>query len=436
MAKVRINDVTVAPADGRLRAARLELPQPNTEADGFTLQVEGWVLGREEPVESLTVVHDGRPVVDGVAVDRLRPDAGEEVPDALGDERCGFSVSFGTLALPIAFEFELHAGTVAGRRFSIATISGRRDPVASDHSPKLQPLILNALGRSGTTWMVSLLASHPAVAAFQPTAHDARVGAYWMSVFQELSQPRSYLTAFAPQDLDSMRWWLGDGGVREPNSPALERWLAGRRPASVAAMCQEQMEAFYLANTTVDTSSPPAYFVEKFVPSQHAVDLLRELYPESRELILVRDFRDVLCSIIAFNRKRGFQAFGRDRVESDADYVATSLRLSALALLRRWLSHRHDAHLVRYEDLICAPADCLRGVLAHLGLTTDEATIETMLSTASGESSPGHRTTSDASASIGRWKHDLSPDLQALCERALGPVLNAFGYESGSPHAR
>ena len=46
-----------------------------------------------------------------------------------------------------------------------------------------------------------------------------------------------------------------------------------------------------------------------------------ELYPDARELILVRDPRDMLASILAFNRRRGFDAFGREDVGTDQEYV-------------------------------------------------------------------------------------------------------------------
>lgn len=32
-------------------------------------------------------------------------------------------------------------------------------------------------------------------------------------------------------------------------------------------------------------------------------------------------------------------------------------------------------------------------------------------------------------ASVGRWKYDLSPPLQAACERAFGEILREFGYD-------
>ena len=39
---------------------------------------------------------------------------------------------------------------------------------------------------------------------------------------------------------------------------------------------------------------------------------MRELYPAARELFLVRDFRDMIASMQAYNARKGFGDFGRE----------------------------------------------------------------------------------------------------------------------------
>lgn len=425
---IRIDAIAVGDDDARPSAtARIDTPRPEFEIGGYTLDISGSVTVAGERLKALDIVHRHRRVGRAIVNGRQKQ-AGEPLPTAVA-EPSTFSIRLGTLALPRAFEIGLEATIAGGARFEAATIRGTRDGVQSGYSPRLQPLIVNTLGRSGSTWIVSLLAAHQQVGAFKPHAHDARLAAYWMSVLQSLSQPSSYLAPFAPQDMSSRDWWLR-GAVMPLGSPPLEAWLSDRLPGSLAAMCQEQLDAFYLATTEVDASRDPAYFVEKFVPRQPAVDLLRELYPGAREIILVRDFRDILCSIVAFNRKRGYQAFGRDRVGSDAEYVRVNLSNSAESLLERWRENRDTAHLVRYEDLIRNPSDGLRGMLGYLDLASNAETIDAMLSNASARASAGHRTTAGPSASVGRWRTDLPDELKAVCEEALAPALAGFGYES------
>ena len=43
--------------------------------------------------------------------------------------------------------------------------------------------------------------------------------------------------------------------------------------------------------------------------------------------------------------------------------------------------------------------------------------------------SEGHRTVPDPRESIGRWRRDLSGEVEAACAEALGRPLEIFGYE-------
>ena len=174
-----------------------------------------------------------------------------------------------------------------------------------------------------------------------------------------------------PGPLEQQNWWLdrpdlhfGVGG-----DEALEGWLGGEAVESLAQVCQSRIDAFYERLT--GPGEQPRYFVEKYLPFQLAPDLLAEMYPGAREVILVRDFRDMLCSIIAFNRKRGYEAFGRAEAGSDAEYVETTVANSARRLLRRLRDRGEAAHLVRYEDLIQEPAATLEAMMRFLGLDVE-----------------------------------------------------------------
>ena len=54
-----------------------------------------------------------------------------------------------------------------------------------------------------------------------------------------------------------------------------------------------------------------------------------------------------------------------------------------------------------------------------------------MLSSLSEQSSglDFHRTTDSSESSIGRWRRDLSEDLQGTADETFGPALTALGYE-------
>jgi hypothetical protein len=156
-----------------------------------------------------------------------------------------------------------------------------------------------------------------------------------------------------------------------------------------------------------------------------------ELYPKAKELFLVRDFRDVYSSMLAFNRKFGRRSFGPAHIQSDEEF-AQFLRGSTIRnLSRSWPKRQERAHLIRYEDLITRPQETLQGVLAYLELDASDATIAGMLERASAENPEmkRHLTSSDVSTSLGRWKTSLTPELQTVANSAFGDVLQQFGYQ-------
>jgi hypothetical protein len=152
------------------------------------------------------------------------------------------------------------------------------------------------------------------------------------------------------------------------------------------------------------------------------------VYPSGREVILVRDPCDVVCSMNAFNTLRGYAAFGRGEQETDERFVRR-MRPKVLSLLSGYRRREDSALLLRYEDLVADPAQALGRLLAGLDVDASAAVIRRMLAAAAATAElEGHRTTPAADASIGRWKHDLSPRLQDLCIDAFAEARAAFGY--------
>jgi hypothetical protein len=416
-------------AGGPLVGCRLDAPEAAATSDTYGFELLGWALGDSAPLASIEVLQEGRIVASG-APREARPDIAVAFPAAASAERCGFRVSVGALDLRQEFELSIVARG-EGFHAQIGQIRGERAPLPAGSGDLIQPLMVNTIGRSGSTWLVWLLSCLPEAVAFSPWARDARVGTYWISVLQSLARPQSYLAQLVPGPLEQRTWWLdrddlkaGVGGNRE-----LESWLGGEAVESLAEVSRSRIEAFY--SQLAGPAERPRYFVEKYLPYQLTPDLLGEMYSGAREVILVRDFRDMLCSVIAFNRKRGYEAFGRADAGSDAEYVETTVCNSARRLLRRMRELGDAAHLVRYEDLIEAPAATFGELMAHLGLEPSEEAVAATLERADSEAPKvdQHRTTDKASASIGRWKRDLSPQLAEVCAEVLDPVLEEFGYE-------
>ena len=277
-----------------------------------------------------------------------------------------------------------------------------------------------------------LLSEHPAIVAHRLHPFESRSGSYWMHMLRVLSQPADFVHSAHPDNFQYNMFWVGHHPSHTPqlsSHPNTSRWLGGDYVEDLAGFCQRSIEAFYKQIASDQAQHAPAYFAEKYTPG-HIPPLIWELYPAARELFLVRDFRDMFSSILAFNAKRGSAGFGRESVVTDEDH-AKSLRFSAQRLLKSWRSRSEQARLVRYEDLVLSPEKTLAGVFEYVGLASDSAVVQGILQRASQDASEmrQHRTALSPAASVGRWKHDLSPALQAACTGAFGDILQEFGYE-------
>ena len=429
----KIDDVQSAELDAdKVVSAAVEAPRDADQLQTWTLPVSGWVVGRRARGKHVLVrQRDARwemPVYDH------RPDVGDMHPDREWARYAGFSGAINTLRLPPAFHLDVIAELEDGARSDVASIAGRRAPLRSSYEPELRPLIVTTLGRTGSTWLIHLLAGHPGVVAYRPFSFEPRAVTYWIDVLTSLSEPASYTQQVEGEVHYPRPWWLGSGTRMTSEvlpDEELARWLGSDHVADLAAFAQQRIDAVYLRVAALDDGQPE-FFAEKCLPESNVPQLVQELYPEGQEVFLVRDFRDMLCSIRSFNAKRGSQAFGLDGPGGEESYVTDVLAPSVQNLLHEWRDRAGRAQLVRYEDLILNPGPTLRGVLRQAGLESTGARVQDMLARA-GEAMPGmaeHMTTSGGpQASIGRWRRDLEPRLQAVCDEAFAEPLAEFGYE-------
>jgi hypothetical protein len=287
--------------------------------------------------------------------------------------------------------------------------------------------MLTSTGRAGSTVMMNALGAHPEVAVYPPFRQEPRVATYWMEIFASLSEPASYIRQLNPGLGRREPWWLGSAEPmpRVSSTDELERWMAAEAVESLAAICQERIDALYSKVAEANGTPNATYFAEKFGLNLIPV-LMWELYPRVREVILVRDFRDVACSILASSAKRQ-----RRDPAPDPTIVLRDIEGRTHSILRAWQERSGQAHVVRYEDLIERPDDILEELADYLELDTSRETTRAMVNALSegGTAATKHRTTPRADVSIGRWRRDLDTDAQRKFELALRPGLEAFGYE-------
>lgn len=430
--RIRVRGVHREPLESPLAGYSLDYPRADTPVEGYDFVVQGWVTSGAHPPTGVELMAGGR-VIERVAVDVRRPDIAELFPGIEWAVNSGFRTRVSVLQLPSEFQLEVRAVLQDATRHRLGTIEGVWQHPAVDTTRFLQPILLTTLGRTGSTWATRLLGAHDEILAYRPFEYEPRLASYWLEALGGLSHPHSYGQALRG-DLSGDAWWLGRRASGRPTpsvDSAMARWLGTTQVEALLPFCVDRIESFYREAAERDGAGRAAFFVEKYSPSSFVPDLMWSLYPGTAEVILVRDFRDMICSIFAYNRKRGMQAFGRDLAHSDADYVA-QLRTSGLRLLERWRCRSERAFLLRYEELVRDPEPVLAALFEHMGVDHDPATVREVVEAAARatpDAQRQHATTPDPTASIGRWRRDLTPELQRATEEAFSDILLEFGYE-------
>jgi sulfotransferase family protein len=429
-----------------LRGFVLETPQAHSMANVHVLHVIGWVVALEVPARAVEVVYHDR-VIRTAPVRGTRDDVAEYVGEVPPGPDCAFHCLIGLVGLKPEPELSLRIVLEDGTRIPVATIAIRRGRVETSFEPSLQPLMLTCLGRTGSTWMMKLFTSHPQILVYRRFPYESAPAKYWLHMLKVLSEPANLVESAYPDDFHNNLWWVGQNPFYDESvfeQPALANWFARGYVERLATFTQQTIEDWYMTLSRNQLQPAPVYFAEKHMWPNYLPVLTWELYPRAKEVFLVRDFRDMACSILAFDRKRGFAGFGRPDGSTDEQYIRSELRQMALDLRKSWRTRGERGHLVRYEDLVYQPEETLTGVLDYLELDSSPETVRSMLGLGAepapaligASQDPGmvdaHRTTEDLKESIGRWRRERDPLVRALCEEVFSDVLDDFGYaESG-----
>jgi len=388
------------------------------------MAIDGWLIGHEQNTTTVVVFCQGA-LLRTTLVNLPRKDVLTEHPEA--GENCGFSTALSAYELPAEFEVVLAVVYLDGEIVPLATIKGRREITAAAESGFLQPLVVTSLGRSGTTFLMRLLAGHPEIVVHRQHPYETKAGAYWMHMLRCLTQGETH-------EHVRVTWEQGDW-TRPPfvalptaSWEGLTSYLDGPYGELAAGFCGRATEGFYRRVGESQGQAGAKFFCEK-MPPNGLMNVFANVYGGAKEIFLIRDFRDVAASVFAFNAKRGFAEFGREHVASDAAYIP-ELRRAAERLLENVQGRKGQALVVRYEDLMADVEGGLVKILEYLGLPTAAEVRQQMVKMAgalTGELKE-HRTTASVEDSMGRWKRDLSPELQQICRDNFDHLLPEFGY--------
>ena len=413
----------------------VQQPAPATTHSIYAITLTGWTVGRNGPIERVDLFVDGK-VVESAEPTMARRDVAERFPETAWALESGWQMTVDCRAFDMAFAGHLRAVVGDGTTVPIAVIRGQRQPFPAASPRYLQPFIITALARSGTTWLMHLLGEHPEIVAFRRYPYEMRPALYWIHMFRVLSGTYDQSNpAFHRRRFQSEQFAVSANpfqGKILADYPHLHAWSEPSYIENLATFCHDSIESWY-RNLALDQGRPDAVcFAEKHHSyfEEYHPSLLRELYPGMREVFLVRDFRDVLSSGLAFHAR----AVGQDPdrwQEAIDETLLVAQRNEAAKLVDIWRRRSAHAHLIRYEDLIRQPAETLRSLLAYAGLDSSPATIAGVLERARTQSSKQrqHLTSPSPEASIGRWRRDLDPALQAIATDLFRDLLAQVGYD-------
>ena len=279
-----------------------------------------------------------------------------------------------------------------------------------------KPFFLVGHPRSGTTLLRFVLSSHPRLFVPSETGFLPFLG-YDGDAALTPAQARRLLERIGRLN----REWAGlvDDGEA----------FYGRLPAPTLAHLLDALYRLKLQAAGSDAArwgdKTPAYALH--------LPRLARIFATAQFVHVVRDGRDVALS--------AGKKWGRGRWYMDPYY-----------LLRNWARHVEQARAagqalapgryleVRYEDLVGEPEPAIRALCRFLGEEFHPAMLDHTQLARQRIAPGGHVEVWQpiSTASVGRWRSEMSPFWQRAADRVAGPTLAASGYapsDQGAPTA-
>lgn len=304
--------------------------------------------------------------------------------------------------------------------------------------------------RSGSTWLLQLLAQpldpdHDRPIGFEPTGICDYGPPYDCVPVDETFLTNHLAPALGDPTRVGEDWVPGTLNNLMASRPAYafsdvyrDQWLPEwRRLALVrlwSVLCRARRRGVEL------TDYPKV--VIKETNGAHAADLLTEVLPRSKSLLLIRDPRDVVDSLLHALRKGGFlsRQLGYDYsgdsraagVRWAAELWATNTSVSLKAIEAQKASDPELTRIVRYEDLLEDPVGQTGALFSWIGLERDPSWLADLAAARSFAVIPSEdrgELKRNRSATPGRWRENLSEAEQTEVNRICGDLLTRFGYE-------
>jgi hypothetical protein len=278
--------------------------------------------------------------------------------------------------------------------------------------------------RSGSTWMLRMLADLPGVVGLDDPHLGHHIGVWrpialaWM---QREHVPDLHILPEIKRDKPD--YFFSDE-YRHVWQPALREMVAARFDAQARERARER---------SVDN---PMVVVKE--PGSHAADIIMSLFPGAGLIFLLRDGRDVVDSWLDAYKAGSWALEEGAYSVSGADRMAFIRWQASVWAYRTDVVRRvYDAQppdrrlLLRYEEVRSDPPAALGRICERFGMDATPSQQAEVAERHAFVRAPGEEKGPGKAmrfAEPGRWKLNMSRDEIAAMEEIMGPQLRELGY--------
>ena len=399
--------------------AHLDAPAAATFASPrYGLSLQGWVICAAEQIANISLVWRGMRIADAKMFERA------DVEDIYPGNHhvVGFRIDAVPAVLGECEPLKIILDTADDRSSALFEITLRfvtgTQPVPKDTTTTFVPILASA--RSGTTFLSQMLHGHEHVLGHREYPYEARLGIRLAEEWFASMQPRFYEADGSRNSQSMDQNLLAALAILDDANNANCKQL-GDFFATMRLQYRQRIVDLY---KMLSPNHAASVIVEK-LGLLWDIDLIGGLFERVRPIFVVRDPRDMLVSMRAFNSQRGVYEFH----EAHGKDFAGLLPVMAGNLMHlTWLHDRFSGEklLVRYEELVRNSDATLRRVLDFIGLDSCADTIARLLQEASAQA--GHVTASSPASSIGHWREVLTRSETQMANGFFEPFLRRFGY--------
>lgn len=266
---------------------------------------------------------------------------------------------------------------------------------AAHHTTATPPIFVGGAGRSGTTLLRVVLDSHPRIACGPELKVTPAICGLWYDM-QTGFFPALLEHGLGREDLNALTRALIDGLLAKFRASQGKHRSAEKSPNNV----------FYFEH-------------------------LHRIFPDSPLVHVLRDGRDVVCSLLTMD-------WVDSRTGAPIDYTRDARKAAQYWVQAVQAGRQAGRNIgparyreIKYEDIVARPEPTLRALFAFLGEMWDDAVLRFHENTArplGHESSAAQVSRPLYASAAGRWANDLKPADKAAVKAVAGDLLIELGY--------